>query len=59
MQYNVNGRIYYCIIFMCLFLNFHKLFLSTDEVLYLQKQPPVGTLQKELLLVLANIFAVL
>ena len=39
--------------------NFHKLLLSTNEVLYLQKQPLVGTLQKQLLLILTNIFAVL
>ena len=58
MQYNVNGRIYYCIIFMLLF-NFHELLLNTNEVLYLQKQLLVGALQEQLLLVLTNIFPVL
>ena len=58
MQYNVNGRIYYCIIFM-FFFNFHKSLLSTNEVLYLKRQPLLGTLQKQLLLILKNIFAVL
>ena len=44
---------------MLFFINFCKLFLSTNEVLYLQKQPLVSTLQKQLLLILKNIFAVL
>ena len=39
--------------------NFHNLLLSANEVLYLQKQPLVGTLQKQLLLILTNAFAVL
>ena len=39
--------------------NFHNLLLSANEVLYLQKQPLVGTLQKQLLLILTNIFALL
>ena len=43
----------------CFFINFCKLLLSTNEVLYLQKQPLVSTLQKQLLLILTNIFAVL
>ena len=54
MQY---GHIYYCILFL-FFFNFHKLLCSSNEVLYLQKQPLVGTLQKQLLLIL-NIFTVL
>ena len=68
MQYNVNWRIYYCnttltgvyiiALYLCVFFIFHKLLLSTNEVLYLQKQPLVGTLQKQLLLILTNIFAV-
>ena len=58
MQYNVNGRIHYYIVFM-FFFYFHKLLLSTNKVLYLQKQPLVGTLQKQLLLILTNAFAVL
>ena len=41
------------------FFNFYELLLSTNEVVYLQKQPLVGTLQKQLLLLLTNIFAVL
>ena len=41
-------------LFFC-FFNFHKLLLSTNEVLYLQKQPLLGTLQKQLLLILTNI----
>ena len=41
------------------FFNFPKSLLSTNKVLYLQKQPLVGTLQKQLLLILTNIFAVL
>ena len=41
---------------MLFFINFCKLFLSTNEVLYLQKQPLVSTLQKQLLLILTNIF---
>ena len=49
--------IYYCIIFVfCFFFNFRKLLLSTNEVLYLLKQPLVGTLQKQLLLILTNYF---
>ena len=56
MQYNVNGRTYYCIIFQLLFFYyFHKLLLSTNEVLHLQKQPLVGTLQKPLLLISTNV----
>ena len=54
MQYNV---IYYCIKFM--FFYFHKLMLSTNVVLYLQKQSLAATLQKQLLLTLRNLFAVL
>ena len=45
--------------YIYIFFNFHKLLLSTNEVLYLQKQPLVGTLQKQLLLILTNIFTVL
>ena len=56
MQCNVNGRICYCIIFI-FFLIF--ITLSTNEVLYLQKQALVGTLQKPVFLILTNIFAVL
>ena len=33
--------------------NFHNLLLSANEVLYLQKQPLVGSLQKQLLLAFA------
>ena len=58
MQYKVNGRIYYCIIFMLLF-NFHELLLNTNKVLYLQKWLLVGALQEQLLLILTNIFSVL
>ena len=36
----------------CFFFNFRKLLLSTNKVLYLLKQPLVGTLQKQLLLIL-------
>ena len=51
--------IYYCIIFVFFFFffNFRKLLLSTNEVLYLLKQlVVVGTLQKQLLLILTNYF---
>ena len=37
--------LYHCIIFS-FFFNFRKLVLSTNKVLYLLKQPLVGTLQK-------------
>ena len=45
--------------YIYIFFNFHKLLLSTSEVLYLQKQALVGTLQKPVFLILTNIFAVL
>ena len=49
----------YVIALYLYFFNFHKLLLSTSEVLYLQKQALVGTLQKPVFLILTNIFAVL
>ena len=48
--------VYNIALYLCFFIfNFCKLLLSTNEVLYLQKQPLVGTLQKQLLLILTNI----
>ena len=38
--------VYIIALYLCFFFNFHKLLLSTNEKLYLQKQPLVGTLQK-------------
>ena len=48
MQCNVNARMILLNYIYASFLNFHKLVLSTNEVLDLQKQPLVGTLQKYL-----------
>ena len=49
--------IYIIALYLMFLYNFHKLLLSTSRVLYLQKQSLVGTLQKQLLLILTNIFA--
>ena len=57
MQYNVNGCIFFIALYLCFFLNFHKLLSRTNKVLYLQNQPLVGTLPEQLLLILTNIFA--
>ena len=56
-----NGRltgVYIIALYLSSF-NFHKLLLSTNEELYLQKQQLVGTLQKQVLLISTNISAVL
>ena len=37
--------VYITALYLRFFFNFHKLLLITNEVLYLQKQPLVGTLQ--------------
>ena len=47
MQYNVRGHmILLRYFFFFFFFHFHKLVLGTNKVLYLQKQPLVGTLLK-------------
>ena len=46
MQYNFNARIILLNYICFFFFNFHKLVLSTNQALFLQKQPLVGTLQK-------------
>ena len=45
MQYNVRGHMILSRYFF-FFFPFHKLVLGTNKVLYLQKQPLVGTLLK-------------
>ena len=59
-SYKTSVGAYILLHYICFFFfSFHKLLLSTNVVLYLQKLPLVGTLRKQLLLILTNIFAVL
>ena len=46
MQYNVRGHMIVLRYFIFFVFHFHKLVLGTNKVLYLQKQPLVGTLLK-------------
>ena len=57
--YVLTGVCIIALYLCCFFINFQKLLLSTNEGIYLQKLPLVGILQKQLLLILTNIFAVL
>ena len=46
MKCNVLTSVLYYIALYLFFFNLHKLVLSTTKVLYFQKSPVVGTLQK-------------